>query len=133
MSQLAVVREIYGAFGRGDVPAILGHLAPDVEWEYGAGPTPVPWLQKRHGHEGAQQFFSEVAARLEIQMFAPKTFFEGQGVVVVLIDLEARVKATGKPIHEEDEVHIWYLNAANKVTRFRHRVDTQHHIEACRP
>jgi ketosteroid isomerase-like protein len=133
LSHLAVVQEIYGAFGRGDVPAILGHLAPDVEWEYGAGPTPVPWLQKRHGHAGAQQFFAEVAATLEIQMFAPKSFFEGQGVVVVLLDLEARVKATGKPIHEEDEVHIWHLNAANKVTRFRHRVDTQHHIEACRP
>ena len=133
MSHLAVVQEIYGAFGRGDVPAILGHLAPDVEWEYGAGPTPVPWLQKRHGHAGAQQFFAEVADTLEIQMFAPKSFFEGQGVVVVLLDLEARVKATGKPIHEEDEVHIWHLNAANKVTRFRHRVDTQHHIEACRP
>ncbi len=133
MSHLGVVREIYAAFGRGDVPAILAHLAPDVEWEYGGGPTPVPWLQKRHGHAGAQQFFVDLAATLEIQMFAPKAFFEGQGVVVVLLDLEARVKGTGKPIHEEDEVHIWHLNAANQITRFRHRVDTQHHIEACRP
>lgn len=27
-----VVRGIYDAFGRGDVPAVLGAFAPDIEW-----------------------------------------------------------------------------------------------------
>lgn len=132
MSHAAVVQEIYAAFGRGDVPAILSRISPDVEWEYGAGKTDVPWLQPRRGHAGAGQFFAEVAATLEITKFVPKAVLEGQGVVVGLVDLEARVKATGKPIREEDEVHIWYLNPAGQVTRFRHRVDTLQHVEACR-
>lgn len=134
MTNLEVIQDVYAAFGRGDVATILGHVAPDVEWEYGAGATSVPWLQPRRGREGAGDFFAAVAATLEITKFVPKQLIEGAGGLVLgLVDLEARVKATGRPIHEEDEVHIWYLNAAHKVTRFRHRVDTQQHVEACRP
>ena len=33
VSNLATVRGIYAAFGRGDIPAILDALAEDVEWE----------------------------------------------------------------------------------------------------
>jgi len=42
MTSKETVLERYAAFGRGDVPAILEHLAPDVEWEYDASPTEVP-------------------------------------------------------------------------------------------
>jgi hypothetical protein len=132
MSPLAVVQEIYEAFGRGDVEAILARLHPDVEWEYASGPTSVPWLQPRRGRAGARQFFVDLQASLEIQHFAPKEFFEGTRVVVVLLDLEARVKATGKPIKEEDEVHIWRFDDSGQVTRFRHRADSHQHVEACR-
>ena len=34
------VKVIYGAFGRGDVPSILGELAADVSWEFG-GPSQI--------------------------------------------------------------------------------------------
>jgi hypothetical protein len=131
MSNLTAVQEIYAAFARGDVPAILNHLADDVEWEYGGGSTDVPWLQKRHGRKGAAEFFATLSA-VEIIKFVPKTFLEGPGVVVVLLDLEAKVKATGRQITEEDEVHIWHFNQNALVTRFRHRVDTQQHASALR-
>lgn len=32
MSNADVVRGLYEAFGRGDVPSVLGLLAPDVDW-----------------------------------------------------------------------------------------------------
>jgi len=125
------VQEIYAAFGKGDVPAILERLADSVEWEYGAGPTEVPWLKERRGRAGAAEFFASLSS-LEIHKFVPKTLLEGPGVVVVLLELEASVKATGKRIVEEDEVHIWYLDDKHRVTRFRHRVDTQQHLAAYR-
>ena len=131
MSNLAVVRDIYAAFGRGDVPAILEHLSDSVEWEYGAGTTEIPWLQPRQGRAGAAAFFSSLGA-LEIEKFVPKVFLEGPGLVVALVDLEAKVKATGRRIVEEDEAHIWYFDEANRVTRFRHRVDTQQQLAAYR-
>lgn len=40
MSPIETVRQIYAAFGRGDVPAILACLAEDVDWEYGQPPNP---------------------------------------------------------------------------------------------
>jgi ketosteroid isomerase-like protein len=49
MTNVGTVQQIYEAFGRGDVPAILEHLADDVEWEYGLTSTDVPWLQPQHG------------------------------------------------------------------------------------
>lgn len=42
------VEEIYGAFARGDVPAVLDQLAEDVDW-YDPGPkgSPPRWALPR--------------------------------------------------------------------------------------
>ena len=34
MSNLQTVQDIYAAFGRGDIPAILDELADDVRWDH---------------------------------------------------------------------------------------------------
>ena len=132
MTLMATVQGIYQAFSRGDVPAILEALSETVVWDYGSGDTPVPWLKTRRGRAETAEFFASLAA-LEITKFAPKVFLEVPGLVVVLLDLEATVKATGGRIVEEDEVHIWHFDAAGKVARFRHRVDTARHMAALRP
>lgn len=123
MSNLDTVRQIYAAFGSGDVPAILGHLHESVEWEYGGNSTDAPWLQPRHGREGAGAFFVSLG-EIDIHRFAVKNLLEGEGVVAALIDIEFTVKATGKKVVEEDEVHLWHFSPEGKATRFRHRVDT---------
>lgn len=116
----------------GDVPAILGTLAEGVEWEYGVNSTEVPWLQPRRGRAEVAKFFEELAA-VGISKFQPKAFFENGNIVVALIDLEATVKATGRKVIEEDEVHIWRFDEQGRVIRFRHRVDTHQHLMALRP
>jgi uncharacterized protein len=131
MSNLDTVRQIYAAFGSGDVPTILGHLDESVEWEYGGNSTDVPWLQLRHGREGAGAFFVSLG-EIDIHRFAVKNLLEGEGVVVALIDIEFTVKATGKKVVEEDEVHIWRFNSDGKATRFCHRADTHQHQMAWR-
>ena len=131
MGNLDTVQQIYAAFGRGDIPAILERLADSIEWEYGVNSTDVPWLQPWRGRADVAQFFQAVAG-LQIHRFEPKTFLEGGDVVVALIDLEATVQATGKRIVEDDEVHIWYFDSHGQVSRFRHRVDTHQHWVAYR-
>src|ERR1700730_6716089 len=131
MSNLQTTQEIYEAFGRGDVPAILSKLSETVDWEYGASSSEVPWLQHRQGPDGAAAFFSSLAA-IQIQRFTSKKFLDGGNVVVVLVDIEFTVTATGKRVVEEDEVHIWHFDDQGKVIRFRHRVDTQQHALAYR-
>lgn len=123
------VLEIYTAFGRGDVPAILEHLAPDVEWEYGASPTEVPWLQPRKGREGAAEFFASLE-NLEFHRFELRMILEEGTTVVALIDLEATVRETGLRVQELEEAHIWHFGDDGLVSRFRHRVDTLKHLRA---
>jgi ketosteroid isomerase-like protein len=130
MSHLRTVQEIYSAFGRGDVSAILDSLADDVEWEYGASPSNVLWLQPRRGRSGAEAFFASLQG-MRINAFTVKALFESAGVVVALVDVDFTVRSTGRRVTEEDEVHIWRFDAGGKVSRFRHRVDTLAHERAC--
>lgn len=130
-SNVRSVEAIYAAFGRGDVPAILEHLADDVDWEYGQAENSVPWLQRRRGRAAVAQFFAALSA-LDFHKFVPKALIEGPGLVVALVDVEATVKQTGLRIAEEDETHIWRFDDRGRVVRFRHAADTAQHVAAFR-
>jgi ketosteroid isomerase-like protein len=132
MSNIETIRELYAAFARGDMKAILARLSESVEWEYGPTSTNVPWLQRRNGREGAAEFFASLA-EMELHKFQPKEFLEAPGVVVVPIDIDLTVKATGKRVTEEDEIHVWRFDEAGKITRYRHGVDTHLHQLAYNP
>lgn len=129
MSNTQCLRDLYEAYARGDLATVLSKLSESVEWEYGPASTNVPWLQRRHGHDGAAEFFAS-HRELELHKFSPKEFLEAPGVVVVLVDVDLTVKATGKRIVEEDEIHVWRFDAEGKVVRFRHGVDTHLHYLA---
>src|SRR3954470_22041236 len=51
-----VVRAMFEAFGKGDVPGVLGMLTEDIEWRL-AGPTEVTYAGIRHGRDQVAQFF----------------------------------------------------------------------------
>src|SRR5687767_12783417 len=91
------VQQIYQAFGRGDVTAILNQLATTVEWEYGVTSTDVPWLQPRRGRAQVAEFFQALAA-VDLDKFEPKAFLESDSVVVVLVDAELTVRSTGRRV-----------------------------------
>jgi ketosteroid isomerase-like protein len=107
----------------------LEQLADDVEWEYGVNSTDVPWLQPRRGRADVGKFFESLAA-MEISKFVPNHVLSQGDLVVALVDLDAKVKATGQRVVEEDEVHIWYFDDRGRVRRFRHRADTHQHWTA---
>lgn len=132
MSNLATVQNIYAAFGRGDIPAILDTLDDNIDWEYAYQniPASVPWLQPRTGKAGVGAFFGTLSG-MDFHQFVPKAFLEGPDMVVAIIAVEVTVKATGKRIVDPDEVHIWHFDPAGKVARFRHCVDTYQHVMAC--
>jgi ketosteroid isomerase-like protein len=129
MNHVETVKAIYGAFGRGDVPAILSHLVADVEWDYGLMDAGVPWLKPRRGHAEVGEFFQALSA-VDFTKFEPKTFLESGNLVVVLVDLGIVVKATGKSANELDEVHLWHFNDDGLVCRFTHKIDTYQHWAA---
>lgn len=124
MSPKQTVEQIYAAFSRGDIPAILEALSSDIAWDEPPQQTTVPWLQPRRGHAGAQAFFASLAD-LDFHRFDVKAVMESPGRAVAVLDVDVTVKATGKRVVETDEVHLWEFDAQGKVSRFRHRIDTR--------
>jgi ketosteroid isomerase-like protein len=135
MSNVATVQSIYAAFGRGDIPAILAHLAEDVKWDPADPETTaqregVPWLTPRVGRSEVGKFF-EALTQLEFNAFEPYAFMADESRVATCVRAELTVKKTGKRIRDE-EMHVWTFDASGKVALFRHVVDTGKHVEAWR-
>ena len=130
----ARVADIYSAFGRGDVPAILDSLADDVswdEWEHGhdgqrAG---VAHLAPHRGVQGAAEFFAAIAGWTVREFAVLDVIGAGRQVVAevrAVFDLPNGTRLA------DEELHLWTFDDAGKVTRFRHYVDTAKHIRAAR-
>ncbi len=126
---LAVVQMLYEAFGRGDLPTILNHLAEDVTWIY-LGPAEIPFGGTRHGKEQVAQFFAAIAGSLEVQDFGIDRFVVQGDMVVALGHEQMRVKATGRT-YKTDWVHVFTLRDG-KVVEFREFADSAAVAEAFR-
>jgi uncharacterized protein len=129
-NDVRTVHEIYAAFGRGDIPALLSAVAADVEWSI-AGQPAVPHAGKRRGRKEVEQFFPVLAATEESEAFEPREFIAQGDQVVVLGYLRSRVKATGRT-YESEWAHVWTLRDG-KVTRFRTYEDTAAEVAAYCP
>lgn len=133
MNHTQTVAAMYEAFGKGDVATLLSMLDADVDWEYSATDDDIPYYIRRRGHAGAAEFFQSLAG-MEFHKFSPVAILEAPGnLVVSVIDLDVTVKATGVRIAIPDEVHLFYFNAAGKVAKFAHRVDTHRFWRALQP
>lgn len=119
---VAAVQDIYACFGRGDIPGILAHVAPDARWEHDATDHGIPWLKPGVGHDHVMKFFVELAA-VDITVFDVRNLLVGGDQVAAVIWLEATVKATGGQF-KDFEVHLWTFNGEGQVSAYRHLVDT---------
>jgi ketosteroid isomerase-like protein len=113
------------------VPAVLDALADDVAWEQWedsyAQRAGVPWLEERHGHDGAAEFLAIVGG-WEIAEFTVRSLMAGGDQVAAEIVIDATT-ADGAHLRDE-ELHVWSFDASGKVTRLRHYSDTAKHIAA---
>jgi ketosteroid isomerase-like protein len=122
MESTQIVRGIYESFKRKDIPAVLGAIADDVEWQIGGDDSGIPFTGKRKGKEQVGQVFQALADTVEILSFEPGQVI-AQGDQVVTEGLSrGKVRATGKEYVEE-----WLARATiqdGKVVSYRHYLDT---------
>jgi uncharacterized protein len=111
-----VVQAIFEAFGRGDVPGVLSHLAEDVEWR-APGPASVPYLGERRGRGGATEFFVKLGTNVEFESFEPGAFIAEGDRVVALGRERGRVRGTGKVF--DNEWALVFTFGGGKVTHFQ--------------
>lgn len=130
---LQTIRRVYEAFGRGDVPAILELVSPDVHWEFGTPDHGIPWLREGRGRDHVAQFFTTLGQSLEFQSFEPLAILAEGEWGVSLVRLSAIHKVTKKPLTEACEAHIWRFDEDGRIVAMRHGADTASHLAALAP
>jgi ketosteroid isomerase-like protein len=125
------VAEIYAAFGRGDVPAVLARLAPDVAWESWtdnfAQRGGVPYLLPRTGREDVAGFFAELATMTVLDFAVLDVIGTGRQVAA---EVRASFALPAGGRFADEELHLWTFDDSGLVSRFRHYVDTAKHLAA---
>jgi ketosteroid isomerase-like protein len=122
MSEQSVqfVEGIYGAFGRGDVPSVLGAFADDIEWYESEG-MPYGGLH-RGGEAVAQNVFGPITDDVEGFAVTPEELMASGGTVAAVVRYTGTGKATGKTL-DLPAVHIRDIRDG-KAARFRQFIDT---------
>lgn len=89
-----IIKEAFGNFLNGNIPAIINICADDVAW--GGYKVPdVPFAGMFYGKEGVQDFFKRLAENVDFSYFEPKEFFSQGDDVFVLGHNTGTAKTTG--------------------------------------
>lgn len=123
------VQEIYAAFGRGDIAAVLNALASDVMWVV-QGPSSIPFCGTHHGRDGVAAFFRTVGENLALKEFVPGVIVaDGDRVAVIGYECGTAVP-TGRA-YQSEWVHVFTF-FDGQVIEFREYTDTAAMAEAFR-
>jgi len=120
VNNLDSVRGVYDAFAKGDIPAVLGFLSPDINWTEAEGfPYGGTYVGPNAVLEGV---FMRLGTEWEGFAAVPDEFIDGGETVVVLGRYSGTYKATGKSF-QANFAHVWKV-WEGKAVRFVQYVDT---------
>jgi uncharacterized protein len=123
---VATIRSLYEAFGRGDIPYILDRLDPNVEWRT---PVTVPFSKGMYrGPEEVAKFFAGIAEHIAEPSVETHEFLAVEDRVVALLSFRGRGAASGLPF-DAPEAHIWRLSEG-KVVEEQTYADTAAIVQA---
>ena len=118
-----VVQDAYAAFGRGDIPTLLGYLTDDIHWQPVIGTAKhVPFSGERKGKAAVAEFFKQVSENEEFQLFEPREFV-AQGDRVVAIGHYRGVTKSTRRTFDSPFVMVFTLRDG-KVATFREFTDS---------
>jgi len=124
--------QMYQAFGRGDVAAILDLVTDDVDWATDAAVDAAPWYGQRHGKAGVAGFFEAIGQTGPVTEFTPLAYASNDdGDVMVFLRYAFTVNATGK--HVAMNMHHYWKFRGGKVCYVRSSEDTAQVTAALTP
>ena len=127
---LDVVQDVYGAFGRGDIPGLLAMLTEDVAWGVEGRAQDYPTFGARQGRQGALEFFQAMGGTEDISRFEPQAFHAAGDTVAVEGRIAVTLKTNGKSL-DYAWLHLFTVRDG-KIARFKEFYDTAQVVEAYR-
>jgi ketosteroid isomerase-like protein len=123
MSNAQMMRDLYDAFNRGEVPTVLGAMDPDIEWRQAEGHPYSPSGEPFRGSEAIlQNVFMRLGTEWDGFTVTPKEFHDAGSVVAVEARYTGTYKQTGKSL-DAQVCHVWRIRDG-KITSFQQYVDT---------
>ena len=121
-ANIKTITQVYEAFGRGDVAAILDAVTDDVDWAAEAASSAAPWYGVRHGRDAVAAFFSDFGSTMEVEEFTPVSFAANDTDVLTLVRFRARSRSTGKTA--EMNLHHYFKFRDGKIAYYRGSEDS---------
>jgi len=119
---VSLVQGVYAALGRGDVPAAIAAMSPEIVWNEAEN---FPYADG-NPYRGAEAILGGVFARLASEWdgfhVEPEQFLDAGDTVVMLGRYAGTCRATGQEMNPQ-VAHVWTV-AGGKVVRFQQLVDT---------
>ena len=114
------IRDLYNAFARGDIPAVLSALDAHVTWTEAEG---FPYGGTYSGPDAVlQNVFLKLGTEWEGFAAVPNEFIAAGDAVVALGEYSGTYKATGTRF-SAPFAHVWKLRG-DRVVAFRQYTDT---------
>jgi ketosteroid isomerase-like protein len=121
-ANIKTITQVYEAFGRGDVAAILDAVTDDVDWAAEATSAAAPWYGVRHGKDAVAGFFAAFGSAMEVEEFTPVSLAANDTDVLTVVRFRARSRGTGK-IAAMD-LHHFFSFRDGKIAYYRGTEDT---------
>ena len=128
---LTVVKNLYAAFDRGDMQAVLDSVSKDVTWVQYGPEYRLPFAGVFHGRSGVEYFFKQVDETLTDVHAGQREFIVSGDRVVVPGWEESTVRATGGH-YRVDNVHVFTVQGG-KIRHFEEFIDNAEVLEAFEP
>lgn len=123
-----IVKALYDALGKGDVPAVLGAFDPQIEWREAENSLCADGNPYGGTQAVAEGVFKRYVSDVENFVAVPEYFIESGDTVVVEGRYRGKVKATGTPV-DAQFAHVWRLRDG-KVVHFQQYTDTRQWADA---
>lgn len=121
-----LIRNLYAAFARGDIPTVLGALAPDAAWTESEG---GPYGGTYRGPDGILSgVFMKLGGEWDGFAAVPAQFVAEGDTVVVVGEYSGTFRATGRSM-KAPFAHVWKLRDG-RVATFTQITDTVLHRRA---
>ena len=125
-ANLDLLKSVYDGFAKGDVPAVLGAMDENVDWNE---PESLPYKNQSSPQAVAEGVFGPVMQDLEGFTVNPEEFVDGGGDVIVAI---GRYRGKGAKTGVELDApftHVWRFSGG-KISYFRTYTDTKSWLDA---